>query len=64
MPVALSGAVIVSVSPFKYKKKCEYCGYLDGGVTMSAKPSKFSTMNASFVCPKCRKTVKIAIRGD
>ena len=60
--VALQGAVIVEQDGkpyFKYKKKCEICGYIAGGNTgVSATSGK---INSSFRCPDCGNQQKIQI---
>ena len=60
--VALQGAVIVEQDGkpyFKYKKKCELCGYIAGGNTgVSATSGK---INSSFRCPDCGNQQKIQI---
>ena len=60
--VALQGAVIVEQDGkpyFKYKKKCELCGYIAGGNTgISASSGK---LNSSFRCPDCGNQQKIQI---
>ena len=60
--VALQGAVIVEQDGkpyFKYKKKCELCGYIAGGNTgISATSGK---INSSFRCPDCGNQQKIQI---
>ena len=52
--VALQGAVIVEQDGkpyFKYKKKCELCGYISGGSTGTSASS--GKLNSSFLCPDC-----------
>lgn len=60
--IALQGAVIVEQDGkpyFKYKKKCELCGYIAGGNTgISATSGK---INSSFRCPDCGNQQKIQI---
>ena len=60
--VALQGAVIVEQDGepyFKYKKKCELCGYIAGGNTgISATSGK---INSSFHSPDCGNNQKIQI---
>lgn len=60
--VALQGAVIVEQDGkpyFKYKKKCELCGYIAGGNTgINATSGK---INSSFHCPDCGNNQKIQI---
>lgn len=60
--VALQGAVVVEQDGkpyFKYKKKCELCGYIAGGNTgISATSGK---LNSSFHCPDCGNQQKIQI---
>jgi len=66
MPVALSGCVIVKQDPngtrVTYKKKCEQCGWLDGGST-STTVSGTSILRTGFTCPKCRVRREIRIQG-
>lgn len=64
MPVALQGSVVVGTrgkSLVLWKKKCERCGYVEGGVTTS-NISRGSTYHSSFMCPKCKHFQKIAIQ--
>lgn len=60
--VALQGAVVIEQDGrpyFKYKKKCELCGYISGGNTgISATSGK---INSSFHCPDCGNQQKIQI---
>ncbi len=60
--VALQGAVVVEQDGkpyFKYKKKCELCGYIAGGnIGISATSGK---INSSFRCPDCGNQQKIQI---
>ena len=60
--VALQGAVIVEQDGkpyFKYKKKCELCGYISGGSTGTSASS--GKLNSSFRCPDCGNNQKIQI---
>ena len=60
--VALQGAVIVEQDGkpyFKYKKKCELCGYISGGSTGTSASS--GKLNTSFRCPDCGNQQKIQI---
>ena len=60
--VALQGAVIVEQDGkqyFKYKKKCELCGYISGGSTGTSASS--GKLNSSFRCPDCGNQQKIQI---
>ena len=60
--VALQGAVIVEQDGkpyFKYKKKCELCGYISGGSTGTSASS--GKLNSSFRCPECGNNQKIQI---
>ena len=60
--VALQGAVIVEQDGrpyFKYKKKCELCGYVSGGSTGTSASS--GKLNSSFRCPECGNQQKIQI---
>lgn len=60
--IALQGAVVVEQDGkpyFKYKKKCELCGYIASGNTgISATSGK---INSSFRCPDCGNQQKIQI---
>ena len=60
--VALQGAMVVEQDGkpyFKYKKKCELCGYIAGSNTgISATSGK---INSSFRCPDCGNQQKIQI---
>lgn len=60
--VALQGAVIVEqdgTGMFRYKKKCEACGYIPSG-TISA--THYDGKNSSsFTCSKCGNQQKIEI---
>ena len=60
--IALQGAVVIEQDGrpyFKYKKKCELCGYISGGNTgISATSGK---INSSFHCPDCGNQQKIQI---
>lgn len=58
---AESGAIITSPATsesavYRYKKKCEACGYVDGGGTTTS-----SGTNTSFTCPECKNRQKIKI---
>lgn len=60
--VALQGAVIIEQDGrpyFKYKKKCELCGYVSGGSTGTSASS--GKLNSSFRCPECGNQQKIQI---
>ncbi|MEE1136981.1 MAG: hypothetical protein U0M02_00680 [Acutalibacteraceae bacterium] len=60
--VALQGAVIIEQDGrpyFKYKKKCELCGYISGGSTGTSASS--GKLNSSFRCPDCGNQQKIQI---
>lgn len=60
--VALQGAVIIEQDGrpyFKYKKKCELCGYVSGGSTGTSASS--GKLNSSFCCPDCGNQQKIQI---
>ena len=60
--VALQGAVIIEQDGrpyFKYKKKCELCGYVSGGSTGTSASS--GKLNSSFRCPECGNNQKIQI---
>lgn len=60
--VALQGAVVVEQDGkpyFKYKKKCELCGYISGGSTGTSASS--GKLNYSFRCPDCGNQQKIQI---
>ena len=60
--VALQGAVIIEQDGrpyFKYKKKCELCGYISGGSTGTSASS--GKLNTSFRCPDCGNQQKIQI---
>ena len=60
--VALQGAVIIEQDGrpyFKYKKKCELCGYVSGGSTGTSASS--GKLNSSFRCPDCGNQQKIQI---
>lgn len=60
--VALQGAVIIEQDGrpyFKYKKKCELCGYISGGSTGTSASS--GKLNSSFHCPDCGNQQKIQI---
>lgn len=64
MAVAVSGAVIVDQTRgLKYRKKCEFCGFVEGGCTIRALPRKGTTIKEQFTCPKCKKKVPIIIQG-
>lgn len=60
--VALQGAVVVEQDGkpyFKFKKKCELCGYIAGGnIGITASSGKY---NSSFCCPDCGNNQKIQI---
>lgn len=65
MAIAISGAVIVNNGiPFRYKKKCDFCGYVDVCKTTCSMPRKPVTMNTAFICPRCKKRVKVVIKGE
>jgi len=60
--VALQGAVIIEQDGrpyFKYKKKCELCGYVSGGSTGTSASS--GKLNSTFRCPDCGNQQKIQI---
>ncbi len=65
MATALAGCVIVEEKDnmIKYKKKCEKCGALDGGATLTAAPSPGSRKQNVFVCPKCKAKNQYIIKG-
>lgn len=71
MAVALSGCVIIkqdnrgSSSSIVYKKKCEFCGFVENSTTStSVSNSRGSTYRNSFHCPKCKKNNSIQIQGS
>lgn len=60
--VALQGAVIVEQNGkmnFKYKKKCEICGYVSSGT--SGLTTAGGRYNSNFQCPDCGNNQKIQI---
>ena len=60
--VALQGAVVIEQDGrpyFKYKKKCELCGYISSGSTGTSASS--GKLNSSFHCPDCGNQQKIQI---
>lgn len=65
MAVALSGAVILDQSGtrLKYKRKCESCGWVDGGSVSTSAPRKGSKVTSGFQCTKCKAKQKIVIQG-
>ena len=64
MAVAVSGAVIVDQTRgLKYRKKCEFCGHVEGGCTIQALPRKGTTIKEQFTCLRCKKKVQIIIQG-
>lgn len=65
MAFALSGAVIVEQrgSMINYRKKCEYCGHVEGGGTTTSAPSSGNVMTSSFLCEKCRTSNEVRIQG-
>lgn len=67
MAAALTGCVIVSQDTksrrMKYKKKCEFCGWLEVSSTSTGIPAPGAKMAGSFPCPKCRQKNKFIIQG-
>ena len=60
---ALQGAVIVEQDgsrSFKYKKKCDMCGYLDNTRVNVSKG--VGTLDSSFRCHECGNHQKVKIR--
>lgn len=67
MAVALSGAVLLGDDGrmIRYQKKCERCGHLDPGSTLTQAPRGSSvTLTSGFMCPKCRSHNEVRIRGS
>lgn len=64
MAVGLTGCVIVEDrgNIFKYQKKCDACGYLVPGATLTGAGAKGSKLSTSFRCPKCGKMVKVLLQ--
>jgi len=57
--VAAAGAVVVEQpqpgrNSFRYKKKCEHCGWIDGSTSMGH-AGNGSKLYSSFHCPKCKE---------
>ena len=46
----------------RYQKKCDACGYLVPGVTMTGAGAKGSKLSSSFRCPKCGRNVKMLLQ--
>lgn len=65
MAIALTGAVIVEDRGglTNYRKKCEVCGYIEGGGTTTSPPSRGSISVSSFHCQKCRSRNEVRIQG-
>jgi predicted nucleic-acid-binding Zn-ribbon protein len=65
MAIALTGAVIVedSGNMITYRKKCQSCGYVEGGGNITTPPSRGTTMSSAFMCMKCRTMNEIRIQG-
>ena len=64
MAVGLAGCIVVEDrgSIIKYQKKCDSCGYLLPGVTMTSAGAKGSKLSSSFCCPKCGRNVRILLQ--
>lgn len=65
MATALTGCVIVEQNnmTMRYKKKCEMCGFLESGQTLTALIKPGSKLSSAFLCPKCKRQNKILIQG-
>jgi Zn finger protein HypA/HybF involved in hydrogenase expression len=66
MTVAIRGAIILDErnGMIKWNAKCDSCGNVESNLTRSqAAPSKSSTLNTSFVCPKCHKSQQVQLKG-
>ena len=65
MAIALTGCVVVDQNKMtmRYKKKCEMCGYLEPGQTLTALIKPGSKYSSSFLCPKCKKRNNVIIQG-
>ena len=64
MAVGLTGCVVVEDRGkiIKYQKKCDFCGYLVPGATMTGIGVKGGRMSTSFRCPKCGKMVQVLLQ--
>ena len=57
-----SGCVIIGEG--RYRKKCNYCGYVQSHVKSTfSKNNKTRMFKGSFKCLKCGKTSKVIIDG-
>jgi hypothetical protein len=65
MAIALTGAVIIEQrgSMMNYRKKCEYCGYVEGGGTTTCAPSSGNILTSSFHCQKCQTRNEVRVQG-
>lgn len=64
LAVGLTGCIVVEDrgSIIKYQKKCDGCGYLVPGATMTGAGAKGSKLSSSFRCPKCGRNVKMLLQ--
>lgn len=64
MAAALSGCVIVGQDGkiVKYKKKCNFCGWLDS-TTSAWGATPGCKLNSAFYCFKCKKKSDVIIQG-
>lgn len=65
MAKAIAACIIVRESGMDmvYQKKCESCGYVLPGTTISAPVHPGTAYHDNFVCPKCKAKNKITIQG-
>jgi hypothetical protein len=65
MAIALTGAVIMEQTGglLRYRRKCEACGYVEGGSTTTSAPSVNATSVSSYTCMKCRSRTEVRIQG-
>ncbi len=63
--VAISGAVIIEQDGVKvtYRRKCEWCGHVDGSTHTMDIPRTGTRSTMSFTCRKCKKKSKRIMEG-
>ena len=65
MAVGVSGCVVTEQNSMtmKYKKKCDFCNYVESGQTLTSLVKPGQRSQTVFRCPKCGKNNTVLIQG-